>query len=270
MRAKRNPPMSAPLAQVDPRYQPIFRQIGLDVETIFDHPRIRVWRSIPERENCTLDAAWDDGRPIRLHIKRYPRSRARMTPAQLEAAGHQLLLEHEIPTATLVAWGRDAAGRSFIVTEDLRGYVAADKRLQCGQIPFGRLIKPVADLAVSLHRAGLHHRDLYLCHFFTRDVDGEVDVRLIDAGRVKRLPSWPLRRRWIVKDLAQLWYSTIGLPVTDAQRHDLIAQYGRQSGYSPSSLAHLLRLVQRKSVRIARHDARLRQSQPGRNVSIAH
>src|SRR5207302_8259041 len=54
-----------------PRYQPILREIGLDAETIFTHPDIKIWRSITERENCTLDADLSDGRRIRLHIKRY-------------------------------------------------------------------------------------------------------------------------------------------------------------------------------------------------------
>ena len=70
-----------------------------------------------------------------------------------------------------------------------------------------------AESADPLHDEDLHHRDLYLCHFFANPGDPR-DLRLIDAGRVKRLPGWPLRQRWIVKDLAEFWYSTLGLAVT--------------------------------------------------------
>ena len=41
---------------VAPSYQPLLREIGLDAEAVFTDPRIVVWRSITERENCTLDA----------------------------------------------------------------------------------------------------------------------------------------------------------------------------------------------------------------------
>src|SRR3954463_3065546 len=91
--------------QVDPGYQPLMRQIGLDAEAVFSHPDIKVWRSIPERENCTLDAKLD-GREIRLHIKRYSATRGSHTPADLEVRGIGALLEHEIPTVPLVGWGR--------------------------------------------------------------------------------------------------------------------------------------------------------------------
>src|SRR6185503_11861775 len=114
-------------------------------------------------------------------------------------------------------WGKLADGRSFFVTADLAGYRAADKLIDAGT-PFENLLAPTADLAVKLHRAGLHHRDLYLCHFFARVTENAVDVRLIDTARVRRLGGFLTRGRWITKDLAQFWYSTISLPITDGQR----------------------------------------------------
>jgi hypothetical protein len=110
---------------VDPRYQPLMRQIGLDADAVFSHPDIKVWRSIPERENCTLDATLD-GREIRLHIKRYNATRRSLTPADEEAQGIGLLKERQIPTVPLVGWGKVADGRSFVITEDLTDFRAAD------------------------------------------------------------------------------------------------------------------------------------------------
>ncbi len=248
-----------------PEYQPILREIGLDAEAVFAHPRIKVWRSIPERENGVLDAQLSDGRKIRLHVKRYHPARGFTTPADDEARGIQALMAEHIPTAPLVGWGKLADGRSFIITEDLAGYQAADKLIESG-ISFDLLRDPVATLAAKLHRAGLHHRDLYLCHFFARVEGDEVDLKLIDAGRVKRLPSWPFRHRWVVKDLAQLWYSTLKLPVTDHQRESLLARYTIERGL-PSPIP-LRQSVERKVRWIARHDARLNARQPNRNISI--
>src|SRR5688572_22360427 len=101
---------------VDPRYQPLMREIGLDAEAVFSHPDINVWRSIPDRENCTLDATLD-GREIRLHIKRY--RAGSKNAAEAEVSGIQLLNSHQIPTVQLVGWGKLADGRSFVISEDL-------------------------------------------------------------------------------------------------------------------------------------------------------
>jgi heptose I phosphotransferase len=239
---------------------------------VFTPPRDRfraahivVWRSIPERENCTLDATLADGRTMRLHVKRYHPQRGLGTPADEEAQGIRALQIEQIPTAPLVGWGQTADGRSFIITEDLAGYGPADKRIAQG-LAFDRILTATADLAAKLHSAGLHHRDLYLCHFFVREDEPERDVRLIDAARVRRLPGWPLRRRWIVKDLAQFWYSMQSLPITEGQRAAWFERYAQQ--VKPPATAALMRAVERKARSIARHDVRLRQQQPGRNISI--
>ena len=76
-----------------------------------------------------------------------------------------------------------------------------------GLLPAGRalrrLIVQVADIARRFHAAGFNHRDFYCCHFLVKEASpGRFDVRLIDLQRVQQR-KW-LRRRWIVKDLAQL------------------------------------------------------------------
>ncbi len=137
-------------------------------------------------------------------------------------AGHALLTAAGIPTAPLAAHGRLDDGRSFVIFADLAGYTPADKRVAAGE-PFEPLLVPTADLAADLHAAGLHHRDLYLCHFMVRP--DPFDVRLIDVARVARLANPLTRRRWVVKDLAQFWYSTTQLAVTDEQRRRWLDRY---------------------------------------------
>ncbi len=241
-----------------PRYQPLMREMGLDADAVFDHPGIRVWRSIPERENATLDGRFED-RPIRLHIKRY-----RAAGAEDEAKAIKLLIDAQIPTVPLVGWGWLADGRSFVITEDLAGYQAADKLIQ-GGLPFEQILEPTADLAAKLHSSGLHHCDLYLCHFFVK-ADEPGLVRLIDAARVARLRSIFTRSRWIRKDLAQFWYSTLSLPITDGQRGEWMKRYSQQRGLA--SPDPLIGGIQSKVQWIARHDEKLRTRQPDRNISI--
>ena len=131
---------------------------------------------------------------------------------------------------------------------------------------FGDLLEPTADLAARLHAAGLHHRDLYLCHFFVSTGHPSTALRLIDAARVKRLPSWPTRRRWIVKDLAQFWYSMRVHPITDQQRQKCLERY--VLGLEMGNMASLRKAIERKCAWIARHDRKLNKKQPRRNISI--
>lgn len=244
---------------VAPGYETVLRDLGIDAEAIFTRSDIKVWRSITERENCTLDAKLG-GRAIRFHIKRY---KGNSTAAETEARGISTLIEHGIPTVPLVAWGRLSDGRSFLITEDLYGYRDAEKLVR-GGVPFAKVIESTADLAAMLHSQALHHRDLYLCHFFARASDPS-DVRLIDAGRVRRLPGWPVRRRWIVKDLAQFWYS-IREVAREEQKVAWLSRYAERRG--DLRILNLRGAIERKCAWIARHDARLREKQAGRNVSL--
>jgi len=247
--------------QVNPRYQPIMREIGLDAKGVFAHPDIKVWRSIPERENCTLDAKLD-GREIRLHIKRYPAGRGSKDAARREVSGIGLLGANGIATVPLVGWGNLADGRSFVITEDLKGFQAADKAIASG-LPFDRLIESTADLVAKLHGSGLHHRDLYLCHFFLKHAGDDLELRLIDAARVRRLP-WLFRQRWIVKDLAQFWYSARQLGIVEDQLIRWLGRYTDKAG----KIAPPLGAIEAKVSWIARHDRKLNRAQPNRNISI--
>ncbi len=206
-----------------------------------------------------------DGKKLRWHLKRFEPSRAALTPARIEVTGHEALVAAGIPTADLVGWGEVDDGRSFVIFEDLAEFRPADKLIEKGT-SFDKILQPTADLAARLHLAGLHHRDMYLCHFMIRMEGEKVEVRLIDSARVRHLPRLFQRGRWIVKDLAQFWYSTLSLPITDVQRERWIQRYA-QERHLPSHVGWR-RLVVRKARQIARHDARLRRAQPDRNVSI--
>jgi hypothetical protein len=251
---------------VSPRFAGALAALDIDPSTIFLHEAIKPWRTLPDRENCTLDlspgALGADA--MRLHVKRYRGARGRAMAAA-EVRGLELLESAGIETTPLVAYGRTLRSGAFVITEDLAGFAAADRVINQG-VPFDRLCSPTARLAARLHDAGLHHRDLYLCHFFARiDADGSVALRLIDAARVRRLPKWPTRQRWIVKDLAQFWFSTLALPVTAAQREAWLTEYGiaRQVTSAEWQTA-----IERKAAWITRHDVALRRRQPNRNISI--
>ncbi|MFI5381434.1 MAG: lipopolysaccharide kinase InaA family protein [Tepidisphaerales bacterium] len=251
--------------RVAPEYHDLLRHLHLDAETVFTDPRIRVWRKLPDRENAFLDAARPDGTPVRLHIKRHAPVRYGHNPADVEAQGIRALLLEGIPTVPLVGWGTLADGRSCVITEDLAGFRAADKMIETGT-RFERLLAPTAELAAKLHSRGLHHRDLYLCHFFAKDTEVSVEVRLIDAARVQRLPAWLFRNRWIVKDLSQFWYSAMRLSIPPELRRQWLESYA--AARSLKNIDTLQRQIERKAAWIERHDAKLQRAQPTRNISI--
>jgi heptose I phosphotransferase len=244
--------------------QPILRELGLDAQTVFTHPEIRVWRKLPDRENATLEAKLGGGGTIRLHIKRYLPARRKTRPADEEAKGIQLLERAGIATVPLVAWGHDETERSFLITEELADQRPLDKLIAEG-LEFDRILKPTAHLAARLHNARLHHRDLYLCHFFARTDDPAGTPTLIDAARVRPLPRM-LAGRWIVKDLAQFRYSAMQLNVPEDRLDAWMEEYARARQIV--NLRPLRRRVERKAAWIARHDARLIRRQPGRNISL--
>src|SRR5437763_1122178 len=133
-------PTSADQFFVDPAFQPLVREIGLDAEAVFSDPRVKPWRVLSDRENCTLDETRPDGSSVRLHIKRYPRPE----PAATEVAGYRLLAENNIPAASIVAHGRLSDGRSFVILPDLTDYTPGDVLIE--------------DQGVPLNAAGAHGR----------------------------------------------------------------------------------------------------------------
>ena len=177
-----------------------------------------------------------------------------------ELAGIRLLQQAGIPTVPLVAAGRLNDGRGFLITDDLKGFADADKMVQ-GGMAFDPLLVPTAELAAKLHVAGLHHRDLYLCHVFAAIDDGKVALRLMDAGRVRYLPRL-MRRRWLIKDVAQFIFSLRQVNVGDAVIKAWLSTYEASGGTVYPGPVH------RKATRIGRHDANLRRRQPTRNVAI--
>ncbi len=152
------------------------------------------------------------------------------SPGRVEAQNALALQTLGINVMPLMAYGEKlhADGRleSFLLTEELQGYCELQEFIQrrfpsVGRGPWTvdratshaprsmphadlhRLVVQVAGIARRFHAAGFNHRDFYCCHFLVKETSpGQFNVRLIDLQRVQRR-RW-FRRRWIVKDLAQL------------------------------------------------------------------
>lgn len=137
-----------------------------------------------------------------------------------------------IDTMRAVAFGQRGANparrHSFLITEELAPTVSLEDFCRdWSQRPPDpalkhALIRRVADMAGRMHRAGVNHRDFYLCHFLLHldppPQPAHLKLSLIDLHRAQIRGQVP--RRWRDKDLAGLYFSAldIGLSKRDFLR----------------------------------------------------
>ena len=220
---------------LDRRFGPPLERAGLaSFDAVMANSGGRCLRVLADRENWRLEL--DDGRrqPRGVYLKKHhvrtlgSRLRARLggglgpTPGRVEAENVRRLDAEGIDVMRLVAYGEklhgDGLQESFVLTEELAGYTPLDDflrrrfprptqdRAEPRDGDLNRLIRQVADVARRFHAAGFNHRDLYCCHFFIREPErGRFEIRMIDLQRVQHRRRF--RRRWLVKDLAQLAWS---------------------------------------------------------------
>ena len=131
-----------------------------------------------------------------------------------------------IDTMRAVAFGQrgwnPARRHSFLITDELAPTISLEDfcREWAHQPPPAALkhalIRRVADMAGRMHRAGVNHRDFYLCHFLLhlepQPTAQNLKLSLIDLHRAQSRTQVP--RRWRDKDLAGLYFSALGIGLT--------------------------------------------------------
>jgi heptose I phosphotransferase len=191
-------------------------------------------RAFDDRESWRLRLQGPErserGAYLKKHHVRTWRSRLRAwlgvgpgeTAGRTEAENVAALTAVGVRVMGLIAYGErlhaDGLLESFVLTEELEGYTELHhflrqrfaqrdpQRCTTADRDLGRLIRGIADVVRCFHQAGYNHRDLYCCHFFIRESSpGRFDIKLIDLQRVQHRRRF--RRRWVVKDLAQLAWS---------------------------------------------------------------
>ncbi|MBE7377198.1 lipopolysaccharide core heptose(I) kinase RfaP [Pseudomonas lopnurensis] len=152
----------------------------------------------------------------------------------------QHLHEAGVPTMTAVAYGERGANpatqHSFIITEELAPTISLEDfsvnwREQPPQPALKRaLIAEVARMAGTMHRAGVNHRDFYICHFLLhtdRPVTADdLHLSLIDLHRAQTRARTP--RRWRNKDLAGLYFSALGIGLTRRDELRFLRDYSQR------------------------------------------
>jgi len=149
----------------------------------------------------------------------------------------QRLHDAGVPTMTTVAYGSRGANparqHSFIITEELAPTVSLEDFsldwLQSPPAPTLKraLIAEVAKMTGTLHRAGINHRDCYICHFLLHTdrpvTSGDFRLSLIDLHRAQSRRAVP--RRWRNKDLAGLYFSALNIGLTSRDKLRFLKGY---------------------------------------------
>lgn len=191
-----------------------------------------------------------EGRQLSVYLKRHYRlprwsgllatlwPRGGWSPALQEWRHLEWARAHGLPVPATVAageyigpWGRL---QSVLAVEELVGMLplheaipAAAAQLSVSEFQSWKrgLVIELARLCKALHRQRRFHKDLYLCHFYipaetcsTPNARWPGRVHVIDLHRLGHHPwTW---RRWQVKDLAQLLFSSdvVGVEARDRVR----------------------------------------------------
>lgn len=206
-----------------------------------------VYRELEARRTLRTEV---DGRGyfVKIHrgvgwreiLKNLLTAKAPVLGAGQEWRAIQRLHEVGVPTMTAVAYGErgrnPAAQHSFIITEELAPTISLEDFAVnwCEQPPEPALkralITEVARMTGDMHRAGVNHRDCYICHFLLhtdRPVQaGGFRLSLIDLHRAQVRAQTP--RRWRDKDLAGLYFSALNIGLTRRDKLRFLESYFRQ------------------------------------------
>jgi hypothetical protein len=236
------------------------------IDRVMADDSIRVLHAKQGRTINLWTLSTPEGDPRNLYLKRHfvlPRWRGLLSaifpgsafsPGLSEWNHLRWAEEHGLPVARPIAAGefRGPWGKlqSFLAVEELAGMIALHEAipLALASLPpaeFARwkrgLTAELARLARELHRRTTFHKDLYLCHFYL----SRADCTLVPTSFVNRVPmidfhrlaTHRFTRHWFqVKDLAQLLFSTDGVPgltARDRLRFWKLYRAGDWSGVAP-------------------------------------
>jgi len=176
-----------------------------------------------------------------------------------------------IATADLIGYGRrgwnPARRRSFVLMGALEDTLSLEDLFQGWdrrprrpgpEVRFKRgLIGAVAEIARCLHENGINHRDFYLCHFLLDHAaaggaasDKAPQLYLIDLHRMqmRHAPA----RRWVLKDLAGLYFSSLDAGLTRRDYYRFLRSYSHRPLRETLADTGFWRAVQRRALRLYR------------------
>ena len=209
--------------------------------------------------------------PILVQLKNWLAHHSRKSCASCELEPTRELSAAGINTPNVIAYGEQWSAllenRSFIITETIPNAEALERKLpDCFNAPQTpenlklrrKFIAQLAAFVGRFHQTGCRHRDLYLSHIFHSADDR---FYLIDLARAFRPVI--LRRRFQIKDIAQIHYSAPAKYFSASDRLRFYMAYTDQKKPTNKD-KQFIRQVLAKAKQMAGHDRK-----HGRNVPFA-
>ncbi|MBN2272072.1 MAG: lipopolysaccharide heptosyltransferase II [Sedimentisphaerales bacterium] len=273
---------------VNPEYKPALSKLGLtSIDAVFSFHageslnkqnlpvfRTRLQFQLEEPQSKSPTTAFlkrYEKPPIFVQLKNWLAHHRRKSCAACEFEPIRELSAAGINTPNVIAYGEQWSAlfenKSFIITEKTPDAEALERRLpDCFNAPHTpqnlnlrrTFIAQLAAFVNKFHQTGYRHRDLYLSHIFHSD-DGR--FYLIDLARAF-IPKI-LRRRFQIKDIAQIHYSSPAKYFSASDRLRFYLAYAGRNKLTNND-KQLLRQVMARARQMARHDRR-----HGRNVPFA-
>jgi RIO-like serine/threonine protein kinase len=264
---------------IEPAYKTAFDQLGLtSIDAIFGFEgdknlskanlaphRSRIEFQI-DKPHTTLFLKRYDRPPVIAQLKNRLSAKRRVSMGFAEFDAAKKLAESGINTPKAVAWGAQAGRlfekRSFVILEKVPQGESLERRLpDCFSGPATpenlkmrrSFIGDLAKFIKKFHDTGCRHRDLYLCHIFHT---ADCQYFLIDLARVFR-PAF-FRERYLVKDLAQLNYSSPAKYFSNTDRMRFYFAYKARQGLASQDKTFIRKIIHKTRL-IALHDANIRQ-----------
>ena len=264
--------------EVNTAFRDILLQNGLETfESFMRHAHVEIVKQAVA-ERSTVKLMLRDGRGestfflkrhtsprLREYLKlltRFSRPKSAFNEWQAIIRFHEMKRPTMVPVAAGEKKGRfGIVNQSFVLTEEIKDAKRLDHYLEkWNENPLSpkqikrkrQLIDRLAMITRRMHSSGLNHRDYYLCHVFLREKNQEKDFELfvLDLHRVDIRHK--VGQRWVVKDLAALNYSSLGLPIHATDRIRFLKAYLQKDRLDEKD-HRLLRQVLRKTRKIAGH-----------------
>ncbi len=236
---------------INPAMSLTLSRLGLLTFEDFWSLRARPFKRKRDREIRTFTL---DGKTY--YLKRYfrlPRWGKSGAETEWEGAFKLLRAGFSVPLPVCLGIERNFwRGRAFTLFQAARGQRLEDlfrKELSL------KIVSRLAETAGRFHARGYSHQDFYLCHFFWDEKEQRLTIIDLQRLRWARSP----KRRWIIKDLAELFYSARDILSSREARvfeEEFLKIYG---SYLPWTREKTFwSRVERKIKRIARHDEKLK------------
>lgn len=220
---------------------------GQDAFVAVEQLQGEVYRELEARRTLRTEVA-GRGYFVKIHrgigwaeiFKNWLTAKAPVLGAEQELQAIERLQAHNVATMTAVGFGargnNPAQQHSFIITEELAPTISLeDYSINWRTQPPApglkwALIKRVAQMVRNMHRAGVNHRDCYICHFLLHtDQPIEIDnfrLSVIDLHRAQTRDKTP--KRWRNKDLAALYFSALDIGLTERDKLRFLREYFQQ------------------------------------------